>query len=124
MPVFTGQAGNVTFATGRVTNVYKWEINIASDLHDSTAFIAPALWRTFAAGLSGATGSYVCFADDTDAAILPGAAAPALAVFLLTGGRNIQGDILVSDFTIGSDVGGGLCELTVNFTFSGVVAVN
>jgi len=123
MAVFTGQAGNVTFATGRVTNVYKWEINIASDLHDSTAFIPPALWRTFAGGLSGATGSYVCFADDTLAAILPGAAA-AGATFLLTGGRTITGSIVVSDFTIGSDVGGGLCELTVNFTFSGVVAVN
>ena len=122
MAVFTGQAGDVAVAGGYVANVKEWNMTIDVDIHDSTVFIPPAVWRTKEGGLLTASGSFSCYADTAVDLVLPGITGA--ATFTLTGAQTITGDIILTNFTIGVDVGGGLSEVMYTYESTGVIAIN
>ncbi len=118
MAAINGIGGSVTFALGYTTNVHTWTLNTTAEWLPTTTF-----GDTHETGLTGVkkwSGSYVCYADDTDA--LPLAGTTGAATFAAHAGRNYQGDI----HTIGIDVSiseeGDSREITISFQGDGNLA--
>ena len=121
MAVYTGTAGTLTLVGGYVTNAKSWELSIAADIHDSTAFTGAVVWRSKASGLLAATGSYTCYMDTAVAVVTAGITGA--MVLTASAGRTFSFDAVVGDVSIGVDVGGGLSEVTISFESTGVVAI-
>ncbi len=120
MAKLTGVAGDVTFATGYVTNVKAWTIEYEADALDATAFTSVGE-RQFIPGLTSWRGTYTCGLDDTAPVIAPGAAA-ANAVFTLAAGRTATGFIIITNLAM-SVAPPEESEVVVSFVGSGVVNI-
>jgi hypothetical protein len=58
MAAITGKSGTILYAGGSVATIKSWSMDIDTDMHDVTSLSTGTVqWRTFAAGISGWTGS-------------------------------------------------------------------
>ena len=112
MAAISGSGGSVTFATGYVTNVKSFTLDIAGEALDSTDFASVGV-REFVPGLTGWSGSYTCNLDDTTAVTGPGAS-PAAAVFTASAARTYSGTIIVTSVSP-SVAADALNEVVVSF---------
>ena len=81
-------------------------------------------WKTFIAGLSGATGSFEGFIDGTNVITIAELYGAAAAITLtLDGSRNITGSCILTGLSIGAAVE-GVSPVSINFRLSGAPAFN
>lgn len=115
MAALTGKGGTVLYAGGSVASIGSWSIDVDNDMHDITSFTTSAAqWRTFAAGLSGWTGSLdgVGFdaastgQDNLIAATLTPVSAAVVLELDQTVGGNLSGNAFLDSMSLGADVGG------------------
>lgn len=58
MAAVTGQGGTVSYGSGSVATIRSWSLDINTNMHDVSAFSTDAVvWREWAAGLQGWSGS-------------------------------------------------------------------
>ena len=120
MGAMNGYGGNVTFATGYVTNVKSWSMDYTGETLDTTDFSSTGA-RSFIAGLTQWNGQYVCNLDDTTTLIAPGAAAAA-GTFLADSNRKFSGSIIVTGLSFGA-AADGLPEVTVSYQGTGALTI-
>ena len=123
MAAITGVLGNVTLAGGYVTNSHRWNLDYVADAVEVTDFTvaAPTFPRTYIPGLSGWSGSYDCFLDDTIPVVDPGAA-PALITLQLVAARTFTGNAIATGVRATIPLGEA-AMVTVDFQGTGVLNI-
>ena len=122
MAAVSGIKGTLAWASGNANNTLncrQWSVDESVDELDTTDFTTDGP-RTFIPGLTGATGSFECFADDTTP--VPALRVTTSLVLTLTTGRTITGNAFVTGRNFACDVA-GVNTLTVNFRFTGAVSM-
>jgi len=118
MAAISGTTGNVTFATGHVVFVHKWQIDIAGEALDTSIFSGGSAWKTNIDGLKGATGSYTCYMGDTTAPPITMGATAAAFTLTAAAGKTYTGSLIVNGVQAGVSKDGSERVLVVQFTVS------
>lgn len=118
-----GYLGGVTYASGYTYHIQGYKISVKSKALDITAYDASATaagWRQFRPGILEWSGSYDALVDSANAIVLPTApgTASASAVFTLTTGKTLTGNILPSQIGVSVPVG-DLNKLAFSFVGDG-----
>jgi predicted secreted protein len=67
MAVLHGKAGNVKNGANAIAEIDNWTLDVSRDTHETTKFAAGSLpWKTFVAGLTGASAKFSGRLDMTD----------------------------------------------------------
>ena len=111
MAAISGISGSVTFAGGFDTNPHSWTINTTAEWLPTTVF--GAAYETGLTGVKKWSGSFVCYADDTDA--LPLAGTTGAATFVAAAGRQYTGTIHTTGVDVGISEEGDSREITITF---------
>ena len=129
MAAVTGKGGSVLWAAGSVASIGSWSIDVDNDMHDITSFTTSlAQWRTFAAGLSGWTGSMDGVGFDSASTgqnnMIVSALAPASVAVVLeldqTAGGKLSGNVFIESMSLGADIGS---MTDINWSLQGTGAV-
>jgi len=115
MAALTGKGGTVLYAGGDVASIGTWSFDADTNMHDITSFTTSAAqWRTFAAGLSGWTGSldgvgFDALSTGQDnliaATLVPVSAAIILELDQTVGGK-LTGTAFLNSMSLGADIDG------------------
>ena len=115
MAAVTGKGGTVLWAGGSVASIGTWSMDVDSNMQDITSFTTDTVqWRTFAAGLSGWTGSMDGVGFDPSStgqanliaeSLLPVSAAVVLELDQTQGGK-LTGTAFVSSASYGAEIDG------------------
>jgi predicted secreted protein len=130
MAALTGKGGTVLYAGGSVASIGSWSMDIDNAMHDITSFTTSAeQWRTFAAGLSGWTGSLDGVGYDSAstgqanliaATLTPVSAAVVLELDQTVGGK-LTGTAFLNSASLGADID-GMTNATWSMQGTGSVA--
>jgi len=111
----SGKRGRIQYGGADVGNLNSWNMDIAADTHDVTAWTTDnAQWRTFISGLSGWSGSIAGFWDFTGSTnqkdLQDNILTPTTALLTLymnsSGGENLRGSVLLTSQSVGVSIGG------------------
>ena len=115
MAAVTGKGGTVSYDGGSVASIGTWSLDVSNDMHDITSFTTSASqWRTFAAGLSGFSGSLDGVGFDPSSTgqndlitktLTPVAATVVLELDQTVGGK-LTGSVFAESMSLGADIGG------------------
>jgi len=129
MPAVTGKGGTVTYKGGNVAQINSWSIDVNTNMHDVTSFSTEAVvWREFAAGLQGWSGSIdgIFSATSTGQSdliadtITPTTATVILEIDKINGGK-LTGSIYLESMSIGVDID-SMIDMSWSMTGNGAVA--
>ena len=122
MAVVSGVGGSVSGAT-YVANVTEWSVTLNTESIDTTKLNATNSYRTKIAGIKSWSGSYTCLVDGTDIANIDAdaGAVTSNAVFNLSGGGNLTGNIVVTDIAVTASLENAV-EAVYTFEGSGELA--
>jgi hypothetical protein len=118
-----GYLGAVTYAAGNVLHVTDWKLDVKAKELDITTYNASTTavgWKSFRPGILNWSGSYGTLVDSGVAPTLPSApgVASTSAVFTITTGKTLTGNILPSQVGLAIPVG-DLNKLSYSFVGDG-----
>ncbi len=122
MGAMSGHEGAITGADF-VTNVYSWSIDYTGEALESTDFGDLGV-RAYIPGMTGWSGTYDCYLDDSTTTTPP-AAASASAIFQMgttTDADILSGDILITSVSYGVP-SEGIETVSYSFTGTGALAI-
>jgi hypothetical protein len=127
MAALSGKAGSVAWTTHTSLadnqNIRSWSLDIETDELETTDF-SVAQWKTFIAGLSGASGTFEGFIDDTTALTVTELYGAAATITLaLDGSRTITASAFCTGASLGATVD-GVSTYSANFRITGAPAFN
>jgi predicted secreted protein len=117
-----GFSGSVTYASGYVTGVKSWSINLTAAELDVTDMASTSGFGEYIGGRKEWTGTYTCVWDSAVDIDTQFGGNPSSATFTYDTGATISGSILITgiDTTVNIDAAN---EVTFTFRGSGVATV-